>query len=127
MRRDLRLALDAFVATHRGVRRGTLFGVPAAFAGRRAFAKLDARGLHLRLPAFALRATASQALPALLPARSADPAARGRRSGAVRPPAGRSVLPKAGPSSWTTITPASPDAARLDLLLEQAARHVALS
>jgi hypothetical protein len=40
--------LDEFVATHRGTRVGHLFGQPAAFAGRRAFARVSRRGLEYR-------------------------------------------------------------------------------
>ena len=40
--------LDEFVATHRGTRVGRLFGQPAAFAGRRVFARVSRRGLEYR-------------------------------------------------------------------------------
>jgi len=45
---DPRTFLTDFVATHRGTRMGRLFGVPAAFAGRRPFARLSRRGLEYR-------------------------------------------------------------------------------
>jgi len=44
----LRTFLDEFVAAHRGTRVGRLFGQPAAFAGRRAFARVSRRGLEYR-------------------------------------------------------------------------------
>jgi hypothetical protein len=40
--------LDEFVASHRGTRVGRLFGQPAAFAGRRVFARVSRRGLEYR-------------------------------------------------------------------------------
>jgi hypothetical protein len=40
-----------FAASRRGVRSGSLFGRPALFAGRRAFACLGPDGLRCRLPA----------------------------------------------------------------------------
>ena len=42
--------LDDFVAAHRGTRVGQLFGQPAAFAGRRVFARVSRRGLEYRVP-----------------------------------------------------------------------------
>jgi hypothetical protein len=56
MQRDLRAVLEDFVATHRGLRLGRAFGVPAAFAGRRMFARLSTSGLELRLPSASLSA-----------------------------------------------------------------------
>ena len=41
--------LDEFVATHRGTRLGRLFGEPAAFAGRRVFARVSRGGLEYRV------------------------------------------------------------------------------
>jgi hypothetical protein len=41
--------LDEFVASHRGTRVGRLFGRPAAFAGRRVFARVSRRGLEYRV------------------------------------------------------------------------------
>ena len=43
--------LDEFVATHRGTRVGLVFGQPAAFAGRRVFARISRRGLEYRAQA----------------------------------------------------------------------------
>jgi hypothetical protein len=45
---DPRTFLTDFVAAHRGTRLGWLFGVPAAFAGRRPFARLARRGIEYR-------------------------------------------------------------------------------
>ncbi|MGE3275880.1 MAG: hypothetical protein AB7O67_12260 [Vicinamibacterales bacterium] len=50
MRVDAVRALRAFVDGHAGLRFGTLFGVPAAFAGRRAFAKVEGAALLVRVP-----------------------------------------------------------------------------
>lgn len=105
MRRDLRAALDAFAAEHRGVRLGQLFGQPAVFAGRKVFARLTSEGVQLRLP------------PA-----SNDASGPARRSRV--PPRRRSQTAAA---AWTTITPHSSAAGRLEMLLEQAARYVALA
>lgn len=103
MRRDLKAALDGFVASHPGLRAGRVFGSPAAFAGRRMFARLLVDGLQLRLPASVRPSTRAQSA---------------KREGR------RPVLP---PSDWLTITPSSRDAARLEILLEQSARYVATS
>lgn len=98
MRRDLRAALEAFVATHRGLRVGRVFGAPAGFAGRRVFARLSDTGLQLRLP------------PSVREAQKSGPSAR-----------------RAVSSDWITVTPDSKAAQRLEILLEQAARYVALA
>lgn len=50
LRRDLEAVLAHFVAGHRGLRLGRLFGQPAAYAGRRAFARVTARGIEVKLP-----------------------------------------------------------------------------
>lgn len=115
MRRDLRAALEGFVATHRGLRMGKVFGSPAGFAGRRVFARFSDDGLQLRLPAHARELTE----------REPTAAARGPRGakGSAHGPKGRP--PRA--AGWTTVTSGSPLAARLEILLEQAARHVALA
>jgi hypothetical protein len=47
---DFRAFLTGFVRAHPGTRLGRLFGAPAAFAGRRAFARLSRRGLEVRTP-----------------------------------------------------------------------------
>ena len=49
-RSALRQVLSEFVDTHPGIRAGSLFGQPAAFVGRRAFATLTSGGLKCRLP-----------------------------------------------------------------------------
>ena len=42
--------LSRFVDTHPGTRFGTVFGRPAAFAGRRVFAEVTTEGMSCRLP-----------------------------------------------------------------------------
>lgn len=106
MRRDLRAALEAFVATHRGLRVGRVFGAPAGFAGRRVFARLSDAGLQLRLP----RSVRDAKLSGASARRAAPP-------GAKRPVS----------SEWVTVGPSSQAAQRLEILLEQAARYVALA
>src|ERR1044072_215380 len=49
-RSELRPFLEEFVETHRGARLGTMFGLPALYAGRRLFACLVEDGLIVRLP-----------------------------------------------------------------------------
>lgn len=41
--------LAAFIEAHPGTRRGHLFGCPAAYAGRRAFAEMTGAGLACRV------------------------------------------------------------------------------
>jgi hypothetical protein len=54
-RRDLERALAEFVESHKGLRMGWAFGLPAAFAGRRMFACVVEDGLACRLPTDAAR------------------------------------------------------------------------
>jgi hypothetical protein len=49
-RRDLEAFLSRFVAGHRGLRFGRLFGVPAAYAGRKLFSYAIDDGLVAKLP-----------------------------------------------------------------------------
>ncbi len=66
----LRGLLADFAAGHPGVRARRLFGRPALFAGRRAFACLADEGLRCRLPAEAARAAWERAgRPAVLAGR----------------------------------------------------------
>jgi hypothetical protein len=46
--------LAAFVASHRGLRSGRLFGQPVAYAGRRLFASACEDGIAAKLPPDAL-------------------------------------------------------------------------
>lgn len=46
---DSHAFLRDFIAAHRGTRMGRLFGVPAAFVGRRPFARLSGRGIEYRV------------------------------------------------------------------------------
>lgn len=128
MRRDLKAALDTFVAAHRGLRSGRVFGRPAAFAGRRVFARLTDEGVQLRLPASFREPEASG--PPSGASREAFRALRARPSARrpVRQSAKRDGGSRAASSSvWITVTPSSRAAARLEILLEQAARYVALA
>jgi hypothetical protein len=49
-RSELEPFLREFVAAHRGLRLGKMFGVPAGYAGRRLFACLIEDGVIVRLP-----------------------------------------------------------------------------
>lgn len=49
-RSELTSFLDEFADDHRGVRRGTMFGLPAIYVGRRLVACLMEDGLIVRLP-----------------------------------------------------------------------------
>ena len=49
-RRDLQPFLEEFVAQHKGVRLGKMFGLPAVYVGRRLFACLIEDGVIVRLP-----------------------------------------------------------------------------
>ena len=45
---DLRELLETFVDNHRGLRFAKMFGKPAAFAGRRAFAYVDSGRIAIK-------------------------------------------------------------------------------
>ena len=49
-RRELTEFIDGFAESHRGVRRGQMFGLPAIYVGRRLVACLIEDGLIVRLP-----------------------------------------------------------------------------
>jgi TfoX/Sxy family transcriptional regulator of competence genes len=103
-RRELTTFLDEFVARHRGVRVGKMFGLPALYAGRRLFACLIEEGVIVRLP----DAVARQQVKA-----GGKPFAQRQRSGK---PMG----------SWILYEPRTAVAARrLTPVLELAAQHVA--
>ena len=96
--RDLHAFLREFVETHRGLRAGMMFGLPAAFAGRRVFARVVKTGIAYRVPADLVRGPAS------------------RRSR------------KMGRTNWVTCRPRTrASLERLIPLLERSARHVALT
>jgi hypothetical protein len=100
-RKDLEQLLAAFVAEHRGLRSGRMFGWPGAFAGSKLFACVAADGIAAKLPAAAHEAALAQG------------ARRWTRNG--RPL-----------REWLIFRPATPrQAAALATFLEIAARHVA--
>ncbi|MCA1586321.1 MAG: hypothetical protein LC791_16640 [Acidobacteria bacterium] len=100
-RKDYDAILTDFVAGHRGLRLGRLFGRCAAFAGRRAFARLGEGGLELKLPAAAREAAVRTGL------------------------ASREQLPSVQ-AQWTRLHAQGPvGAAVLGPYLEIAARHAA--
>ncbi len=100
-RRDLESWLGGFVSTHNGTRLGRMFGVPAAYAGRRLFSCVIENGVIARLPAAAF----DRAL-----------AAGGERW----TPKGRRM------TGWVIFRPKTPlEADAIGPFLEIAARHVA--
>jgi hypothetical protein len=106
VRRDLLDLFETFVAQHRGLRLGRMFGAPAIYAGRRLGACLMDGGVVMKLP----------------------PAAAER----ARALGGTPWRPKSGPAKgrimtgWVFVVPrTAADAARLLPLLEAAARHAA--
>jgi hypothetical protein len=106
VRRDLLDLFETFVAQHRGLRLGRMFGAPAIYAGRRLSACLMDDGVVMKLPpAAAERARALGGKPWV----SATGAARGRTM-----------------KGWVIVVPRSGvDATRLLPLLEAAAHHAA--
>ena len=114
-RADLQQLLAGFIEAHRGVRRGVMFGVPAAYAGRRMFACVLEDGLIIRLPP----EVAARELKG-----------RGTRFHGPRALARPGTTPRTsrpGPVGiWVMYRPRRvADARRLTPLLEFAARHVA--
>jgi hypothetical protein len=106
--RELVDLFATFVAQHRGLRLGKMFGAPAIYAGRKLSACLMDDGVVMKLP------------PSL-----------GERARAL---GGRPWAPKAGPTKgrtmngWVIVVPTSTaDANRLLPLLEAAALHAATS
>jgi hypothetical protein len=100
-RRDLEDDLSRFVAAHRGLRLGRLFGARAAFAGRRVFSSVTTEGITVRLPDSAIHAALAR--------------------GATRwAPDGR---PR---GEWVIFRRRSTRAGEIAPFLEIAARHVAL-
>ena len=106
MRRDLLDLFESFVAQHRGLRLGKMFGAPAIYAGRRLSACLMDDGVVMKLPpAVTERARA-------LGGRPWAPAT-GRAKGRTM-------------KGWVIVVPTSDaEAARLLPLLEAAAHHAA--
>ena len=113
-RADLQQFLAGFIEAHRGVRRGVMFGVPAAYAGRRMFACVLEDGLIIRLPPdVAARELKGRGTRFDGPRALARPGtARTSRHGPLGP--------------WVMYRPrTAAEARRLTPLLEVAARHVA--
>ena len=109
-RADLQRFLAEFIEAHRGIRRGTMFGVPAGYVGRRLFACVIEDGIIVRLPQ--------------------DVAARELKGPGTRfnGPGGKaSRTSRPGPlGTWVMYRPGTGTAARrLTPLLELAARNVA--
>ena len=103
-RRELLDLFETFVAQHRGLRLGTMFGAPAIYAGRRLSACLMDGGVVMRLPAAV--AERARAL-----------------GGKPWAPTGR---PSTGRRGWVIVVPRqAADTARLLPLLEAAAHHAA--
>ena len=101
-RKDLEQLLTTFVADHRGLSTGRLFGTPGAYAGRKVFACVVGDGITLRLPADAQQTAID-------------------RGGQRWTPIGRRM------TGWVIFKPTSAQAAAsLAPFLEIAARHVAL-
>ena len=114
-RADLQAFLGEFIEEHPGTRRGTMFGVPAGYAGRRLFACVVEDGIIVRLP----QDVAARELKGC-GTRFDGPAlsrAGGRGGKTSRP----------GPlGTWVMYRPRTMTGARrLAPLLELAARHVA--
>jgi hypothetical protein len=91
--------LSEFVACHPGLRLGSLFGRPAAYAGRHVFARVMANGIACRLPA--------------------DEARRWLKQGA------RAASAQRGTEGWVVFPPRwTADPVRLEAVLERAVQHV---
>jgi hypothetical protein len=100
-RKDLEHVLQTFVADHRGLRTGRMFGLPGAFAGRKLFACVVQDGLTVKLPGTARSAALD---------RGATP----------RAPMGRRMR------EWVLFrTESAPVASSVLPFLEVAARHAA--
>ena len=99
-RKDLEHVLNAFVADHRGLRTGRMFGLPGAYAGRKLFACVYQDGLTVKLPSDARTVALDR--------------------GAIPwTPMGRRMR------EWVLFRPESPQATGVLPFLEIAARHAA--
>jgi len=111
-RSELRPFLDEFVESHRGVRLGKMFGLPALYAGRRLFACLLEDGIIVKLAGDVARREMTKGAKPYSPSSRASRVRRGDRMG-------RTGL-------WLMYRPRSIGAARrLVPVLELAARDVA--
>jgi hypothetical protein len=107
-RADLQRFLAEFIEAHRGVRRGTMFGVPAGYAGRRLFVCVIEDGIIVRLP----QDVAARELTG-----------RGTR---FNGPGAKTTRASSPLGTWVMYRPRTgTDARRLTPLLELAARNVA--
>jgi len=108
-RRDLADHLATFVATHRGLRSGRMFGWPAAYAGRRLFSCAVDDGIVAKLPPESRQTALAQGAKPWTP--------RGR-------PASKG--PKKPTGGWVMFRPKDHRAAAaIGPYLEIAARYVA--
>ena len=110
-RKDLEDYLAAFVAGHRGLRLGRMFGMPAAYAGRRLFSCAFEDGITAKLPPDALAAALEQGATPWRPI-----------------PPKPNAAPKASkPNRWVIFRPRTRRAAEaIGPFLEIAARYVVL-
>ena len=105
-RRELLDLFETFVAEHRGLRLGKMFGAPAIYAGRKLSACLMDDGVVMKLPAAAAERARALGGRAWTPGVGA---AKGRQM-----------------AGWVIVVPRqAADTARLVPLLEAAAHHVA--
>jgi hypothetical protein len=101
-RSGLRTFLTEFAESHRGVRVGHMFGLPAVYVGRRLVTCLMEDGIIIRLPSELARQEIQSK-------RGTPYSRRGRETG-----------------SWVMYTPRNAaDARKLTPVLERAARHMA--
>jgi hypothetical protein len=110
-RQDLEEYLAGFVAGHRGLRFGRMFGMPAGYAGRRLFSCVFEDGITAKLPPEAMAAARKH---------GATPWNPIKRSTTARPKAPRET-------PWVIFRPRTRRAAdAIGPFLEIAARHVAV-
>jgi hypothetical protein len=110
-RQDLEEYLAGFVAGHRGLRFGRMFGMPAGYAGRRLFSCVFEDGITAKLPPQAMAAARKHG------ATPWNPIARG----ATAKPKPRRM------NHWVIFRPRTRRAAdAVGPFLEIAARHVAI-
>lgn len=110
-RKDLEEYLAGFVAGHRGLRFGRMFGMPAGYAGRRLFSCVFEDGITAKLPADAMAAARKHGATAWNP---------------IAPSAATKPKPRKM-NHWVIFRPRTRRAAdAIGPFLEIAARHVAV-